>query len=93
MIPLPRTLRRVGAFPLLLAAAACAVNPATGERQFTLMSEAQEVQMGMDADPQIVASMGLYPDDALQAYIQELGSSLAARSERPNLPWTATHHR
>jgi predicted Zn-dependent protease len=52
------------------------------------MSEAQEVQMGRAADPQTVASMGLYPDEALQGYVQELGASLAVRSERPELPWT-----
>ncbi len=66
----------------------CAVNPATGARQLTLMTEGQEIQMGQDADPGIVASMGLYPDESLQAYVQDLGSRLAARSERPNLPWT-----
>ena len=77
-------------FPLvlLLWLAGCAVNPATGQRQLSFMSEAQEIQMGREADPDIVASMGLYPDDALQAYVQELGIELAARSERPDLPWT-----
>ena len=44
--------------------------------------------MGRDADPGIVASMGLYPDEALQRYVQDLGLGLAARSERPDLPWT-----
>jgi predicted Zn-dependent protease len=68
--------------------ASCAVNPATGGRQLTLMTEGQEIQIGRDADPDIVASMGLYPDEALQAYVQDLGHQLAARSERPNLPWT-----
>lgn len=67
---------------------ACAVNPATGGRQFTLVTEGQEVQMGRDADPSIVASMGLYPDETLQNYVRSLGLDLASRSERPNLPWT-----
>jgi predicted Zn-dependent protease len=71
-----------------ITATGCAVNPATGARQFTLFSEAQEVEMGREYDPQIVAEMGLYPDEALQRYIQELGTRLAAQSERPNLPWT-----
>jgi predicted Zn-dependent protease len=73
---------------LLLVFASCAINPATGERQFTLMSESQEIQMGQEADPEIVASMGLYPDEELQTYVQELGMELAATTERPNLPWT-----
>lgn len=73
---------------LLLFLAGCAINPATGERQFTLMSEGQEIQMGRDADPDIVASMGMYPDESLQAYVQDIGGELAASSERPDLPWT-----
>ena len=66
----------------------CAVNPATGAHQFTLMTEGQEIQMGKDADPGIVASMGLYSDEALQNYVRALGLELAARSERPQLSWT-----
>lgn len=44
--------------------------------------------MGRDADEQIVASMGLYDDPALQRYVSDLGTRLAAVSERPDLPWT-----
>lgn len=66
----------------------CAVNKATGKRQLILISESQEIQMGQDADKDIIASMGLYPDSALQQYIRNLGDELAAKSERPNLPWT-----
>ncbi|HEX6941037.1 MAG TPA: M48 family metalloprotease [Longimicrobiales bacterium] len=73
---------------LALAAGACAVNPATGERQLSLVSEAEEIRMGREYDQQIVAEMGLYPDAELQAYVQELGARLAAKSERPDLPWT-----
>jgi len=68
--------------------AACAMNPVKGRRQFVLMTEGQEIQMGRDADPEIVGSMGLVPDQALQDYVQELGARLAAQSERPDLPWT-----
>src|SRR5205823_13800609 len=71
-----------------LVAAACAANPATGARQIMLVSESQEIAMGRDYDRQIVASIGLYPDSALQRYIQQFGMRLAATSERPNLPWT-----
>jgi predicted Zn-dependent protease len=73
---------------LFAAAASCAINPVTGERQFVLISESQEIQMGRDADPQIAASLGLYEDEGLQRYVQELGNRMALASERPNLPWT-----
>ncbi len=75
-------------FGCMLAAASCAVNPATGEREFMLVSEGQEIQMGMQADPAIVSQYGLYPDDDLQTYVAGIGAKLAARSERPELPWT-----
>ena len=72
----------------LASTSGCAVNPATGERQLVLMSEGQEVALGQESDQSIQQTMGLYPDDGLQAYVQELGASLAATSERPELPWT-----
>lgn len=68
--------------------AACSVNPATGERQLSLISEGQEIQMGRQSDEEIVGSLGLYPDDELQAYVERIGRDLAAVSERPDLPWT-----
>src|SRR6266446_4677834 len=68
--------------------AGCAVNPATGSRQLMLVSESQEISMGRDYDKEVVASIGLYPDSALQAWIQQFGARLAATSERPNLPWS-----
>lgn len=66
----------------------CASNLATGERHVNLISESQEIAMGREADAQVIASLGLYPDSALQRYVQELGSKLTRNSERPNLPWT-----
>jgi len=71
-----------------IAAGGCAVNPATGNKELMLVSEAQEIQMGQEADAAVVASIGLYPDPVWQRYIQQFGARLAATSERPNLPWT-----
>jgi predicted Zn-dependent protease len=68
--------------------AGCATNPATGQKQFSLISEGQEIQMGLQADTQIVQSMGLDADSGRQRYVRELGMRLARVSERPNLPWT-----
>jgi len=79
------------AAPLLAAGAViagCVRNPATGKSELMLVSESQEIQMGQQSDSQVVASIGLYPNPSLQAYVQGLGTKLAATSERPNLPWT-----
>ena len=72
----------------LMGVAACAVNPATGQRQLMLVTEGQEIGMGRQADPDIVASYGLYPDSSWQRYVRGLGERLAGLSERPELPWT-----
>ena len=71
-----------------LLCTACAVNPATGKRELMLVSEGQEIQMGAQYDSQVVASIGVYPDPALQTYVTDVGKRLAAASERPNLAWT-----
>lgn len=72
----------------LLLAAACAVNPVTGRRELALLSEAQEVALGRDSDPQIVAEFGLYDDPELQAYVDAVGQKMAKLSHRPDLPFT-----
>jgi predicted Zn-dependent protease len=78
------------AVTLLGVAAACATNPVTGRREFNLMSEAQEISIGRESDPQIKQEMGVYNDPALLAYVQEIGLRMAKISERPQLPWQFT---
>ena len=75
------------ALALAILAGACATNPVTGEREFTLMSEEQELALGQQADVEVQQQMGLYEDEELQQYVQDLGLSLAALSHRPDLPW------
>jgi len=65
----------------------CATNPVTGKREFSLMSEAQEIQIGQEMDPQVRQEMGVYEDAGIQQYVQRIGSSLAGLSQRPALPW------
>ncbi len=72
---------------LILILTGCSMNPATGQRQLSLISEAQEVEIGRNTDQQMVQQTGLYPDDDLQTYVQELGEDMAKLSERPDLPW------
>lgn len=65
----------------------CALNPATGERQVSLVSENQEIQLGRQAAQQVEQTLGFVDEDELQAYVSRIGHTLAAASERPNLPW------
>jgi predicted Zn-dependent protease len=83
-------MRRVRAAIVVLLASGCATNPATGQRQLILMSEAQEIQAGREADAEIRQQMGVYKDPALQQYVSGIGQRLAHAAHRPNLPWTFT---
>lgn len=82
---------RLPALVLALAVStACATNPVTGKKELSLLSEAEELAMGQQADAEIRREMGVYPDQELQRYVQDLGMRLAQQSHRPNLPWTFT---
>jgi predicted Zn-dependent protease len=74
----------------LAVATGCATNPATGKKEFSLMSEEQEIATGRQLDAEIQREMGLYEDPELQRYVSDLGMRLARISPRPNLPWKFT---
>lgn len=73
----------IGVFTLV----SCSRNPVTGKKEFSLMSESQEIAMGKEYDPSIVAQFGSYNDPRLQGFINEKGKAMAAISHRPNLPY------
>lgn len=72
---------------ILLSLSSCAINPVTGKKQIVLMSEAQEVAMGVQSDPEILAFFGLYEDPQLQEFITAKGNEMAAISHRPKLAY------
>ncbi len=71
-----------------VAVSNCATNPVTGKSQLVLMSEEQEIQMGKEADPQIIQQFGLYEGQGLQNYVNQIGQQLAKVSHRPNITYT-----
>lgn len=82
--------RRLAVVLASLAVAGCSVNPATGQKELNLVSESQEVAMGLQAAKEVAMTTGAYQDSAWQGYVSALGKQLAAKSERPQLPWTFT---
>jgi predicted Zn-dependent protease len=75
---------------MMLLAGGCAVNPVTGQRELALfaVSTSQEVELGRQAFAPAVQQMGgEYPDAALAAYINQVGSRLGAVSQRPELSY------
>ena len=79
---------RVGLGLFLGSLLGCTTNPVTGKRELNLLSESQEIALGRDSDPQIVATYGLYDDARLAAYVDSVGQRLAAVSHRPDLKFT-----
>jgi predicted Zn-dependent protease len=73
----------------LLAAAllACATNPVTGSREIVLMSPEREASVGKQAAEQVKQSMGLVEDQALVAYVRQVGTRVAAHSPRKDVPF------
>ncbi len=76
---------------LAFAASGCAVNPVTGKRELTLVSEAQEISLGTEnyAFMQQAGGGDYDTDPELTAYVQGIGSQLAAVSDRA-LPYEFT---
>lgn len=71
----------------LILVISCAVNPVTGKKQLMLMSEAQEIQLGLSYHPQVMATFGEYPDNNLQNFVQTRGAEMGNISHRPNLEY------
>ena len=83
------TARALASLGLLIFLQGCATNPVTGGRTFA-MSENWEIQTGKANHPKILQEYSVYEDPELQAYINEIGQKLAAKSHRSNLDFTFT---
>jgi len=91
-----RLTRSLAAAALLVGSTllgACSTNPATGRSQLNLLSRDEEIQLGQEAAPELIAGYGgEVPDAALRAYVTDIGMKLAAETEadNPSLPWSFT---
>lgn len=87
-------MKRINTFTIILVISAalllvisCAVNPVTGKKQLMLMSQEQEVQLGISYNPQVLATFGEYPDRNLQDFVQSKGAEMGKLSHRPNIEY------
>lgn len=71
-----------------LGVTGCAKNPVTGQSQFMLVSEDQEIRMDRQASPQQLSNdYGTTMDTSLNDYVSGVGRSLAGVSHRPQMPY------
>lgn len=52
------------------------------------IDEPREIQIGQQLAAVLLGSKPLYPDMALQRYVNQLGRWISLQSSRPDLPWT-----
>lgn len=74
-------------FIIVAIVVSCAVNPVTGKRELMLVSEQDEISLGKSSDPQIVQMYGVYDDQKLQDFINDMGQRMAQISHRPQLQY------
>jgi len=72
---------------IIFAIISCAVNPVTGKRQIMLMSEEQELALGRQYDPQVIATFGEYKNDVLLSFIKGKTTEMGKISHRPTLQY------
>ncbi len=72
---------------LLMLIPSCAINPVTGKSELMFMSEAQEISLGTQYDPSVVATFGLYENETLMKFITEKGTEMGKISHRPQLEY------
>jgi predicted Zn-dependent protease len=75
---------------LILFSCGFAENPVNKDQQLILMSEEDEMLLGLEADLKIKAQFGVYDDPFLVAYVNEVGQKIAKVSARPNIPYYFT---
>ena len=67
----------------------CAVDPVTGQSELLLLSQNDEIALDRRQAPfQFSSDYGVVQDVQLNAYINRVGKEIAARSHRPQMPYS-----
>ncbi len=83
-------MKKCGGVVIVLALAClsgCAVNPVTGNSDFVMMTEQDELSLGSQAYKQVLEQYPIYKDEKLRAYVQQVGEKVASNSHRSNLQY------
>ncbi len=75
---------------VLVLIISCAVNPVTKKKQFMLVSEEEEFNIGRDAAKQVREEMGIYLElPKLRELVKRVEDNIGRHSDRPNLIYRA----
>ncbi|HEY9847923.1 MAG TPA: M48 family metallopeptidase [Leptolyngbyaceae cyanobacterium] len=76
------------AFGLISYCTSSSYNPITGESQRIQLQPQQEITLGLQAREKMAARHGgLYPDKALQQYVNQVGDRIVAQSDASKTPY------
>lgn len=76
----------LGLFFCSFILSSCAINPATKQREFMIVSEEQEFRIGKKVNKQVREDMGVYLElSELRSLVKELGENIGRNSDRSNL--------
>ena len=78
-------MKKLSSLLILLIFSGCSVNPVTGQKDFVMMTENDEISLGRKYHAQVLQQTPAYNDQELQDYVQKIGNSLSIKSHRPNL--------
>lgn len=70
---------------LIFLISSCAVNPVTGKHELMLLSETDEINLGRETDGRIIQQYGMYEDQRLIHYLNDICQQVAKVSHRPQL--------
>lgn len=66
---------------------ACSTVPYTNRKQFNLVSESEESQLGLQAFDEVKKKSPISKDPAINAQIQRVGQKIAAAANKPDFKW------
>jgi predicted Zn-dependent protease len=84
-----REFLKAAAVSAVMGLSGCAVNPVSGEKELILLSRSDEIALDERYSKyQFSADYGESQDEPLNAYLDEVGLSLARISHRPDMPYS-----
>jgi predicted Zn-dependent protease len=75
---------------ILILISSCAVNPVTGKQDLVLLTENDEIALGRKTNKEVLQQYSVYENQALQNYVQDVGTKVARQSHRNNLIYRFT---
>ncbi len=73
---------------LMFILTACSHSPYTNRKQLIIISPAQEIQMGLKAEQEILAKASINHDPRLNDMVRRVGMRIAKVANQPNYQWT-----